>query len=51
MSGMLQRNQLVQKVQKNHNEILVMQAELELLRLRTFPTLKYKVLDEWTCMF
>ncbi|XP_019756358.2 cilia- and flagella-associated protein 43 [Dendroctonus ponderosae] len=46
MSAMLNRNQLVLKVQKNHNEILVLQAELELLRLRTFPTLKYKVLDE-----
>lgn len=45
MKGMLHRNQLVQKIQKNHNEILVLQAELELLRLRTFPTFKYKVYD------
>ncbi|XP_030768231.1 cilia- and flagella-associated protein 43 [Sitophilus oryzae] len=46
LNAMLQRNQLVQKIQENHNEILVLQAELELLRLRTFPTFKYKVLDQ-----
>ncbi|XP_050303153.1 cilia- and flagella-associated protein 43 [Anthonomus grandis grandis] len=46
MAGMLERNMLVQKIQQNHNDILVLQAELELLRLRTFPTFKYKILDE-----
>ncbi|XP_066139211.1 cilia- and flagella-associated protein 43 isoform X2 [Euwallacea fornicatus] len=46
MSGMFHRNQLIHDIQKNHNDILVLQAELELLRLRTFPTFKYKVLKE-----
>ncbi|KAL1501408.1 hypothetical protein ABEB36_006732 [Hypothenemus hampei] len=46
LKGMLQRNELVQLMQKNHNEILVLQAELELLRLRTFPTFKYRILDD-----
>ncbi|XP_076260442.1 cilia- and flagella-associated protein 43 [Rhynchophorus ferrugineus] len=45
LSAMLRRNVLVQKIQENHNEILVLQTELELLRLRTFPTFKYKILD------
>ncbi|XP_060535582.1 cilia- and flagella-associated protein 43 [Cylas formicarius] len=46
MKGMLKRSALVKRIQQNHNEILVLQTELELLRLRTFPTFKYKVIRE-----
>lgn len=41
---LLKRAKLVKEIQQNHNEILVLQTELELLRLKTYPTLKYKIL-------
>lgn len=40
----MQRSRLCTQIQKQHNEILVLQTELELLRLKTYPTLKYNVL-------
>lgn len=45
MSTLLKRAKLVKQIQENHNEILVLQTELELLRLKTFPTLKYKIFN------
>ncbi|KAJ8982465.1 hypothetical protein NQ317_000423 [Molorchus minor] len=44
MDILLKRNCLSQQIQKNHSEILVLQTELELLRLKTYPTFKYKLL-------
>nr|CAD7395211.1 unnamed protein product [Timema cristinae] len=44
MSVIVKRSQLITKIQEQYNDILVMQTELELLRLKTFPTLKYKTL-------
>lgn len=35
----------MQKMQDNHNEILMLQTELELLRLKTYPTFQYKELN------
>lgn len=43
MATLLKRAKLVKEIQENHNEILVLQTELELLRLKTYPTLKFKV--------
>ncbi|XP_044262211.1 cilia- and flagella-associated protein 43 [Tribolium madens] len=43
MKTLLTRSRLVQQIQDNHHEILMLQTELELLRLKTFPTLKYKL--------
>nr|XP_023026688.1 cilia- and flagella-associated protein 43-like [Leptinotarsa decemlineata] len=45
MDALLKRSCLVQAIQKNHNEILVLQTELELLRLKTYPTFKYKLIN------
>ncbi|XP_050507763.1 cilia- and flagella-associated protein 43 isoform X1 [Diabrotica virgifera virgifera] len=45
MEGIWRRSELVQTIQKNHNQILVLQTELELLRLRTYPTFKYKLIN------
>lgn len=45
MELLLKRSALVQQIQKNHQEILVLQTELELLRLRTYPTFKYKLIN------
>ncbi|XP_054281216.1 cilia- and flagella-associated protein 43 [Macrosteles quadrilineatus] len=42
MAMIVKRSKLVSKIQQVHNENLVLQTELELLRLRTYPTLKYK---------
>nr|CAD7463113.1 unnamed protein product [Timema tahoe] len=44
MSVIVKRSRLITKIQEQYNDILVMQTELELLRLKTFPTLKYKTL-------
>lgn len=45
MAAIIQRGKLVKQIQDQHNEILVLQTELELLRLKTYPTLKFKTLD------
>ncbi|XP_057663205.1 cilia- and flagella-associated protein 43 [Diorhabda carinulata] len=45
MEGIVKRAELVQTIQKNHSQILVLQTELELLRLRTYPTFKYKLIN------
>lgn len=34
---------MVNQIQNNHSEIMMLQAELELCRLRTVPILDYKV--------
>lgn len=41
IDNIMKRGKLLRKIQKQFNEILVLQTELELLRLRTYPTLKY----------
>ncbi|XP_017769333.1 PREDICTED: cilia- and flagella-associated protein 43 [Nicrophorus vespilloides] len=43
INAYLKRAKLVSQIQSNHNEILVLQAELEILRLKTFPVLDYKI--------
>nr|CAH7727119.1 unnamed protein product [Callosobruchus chinensis] len=45
MNALLRRSNLIQQVQENHQEILVLQTELELLRLKTYPTFQYKVIN------
>ncbi|CAH1176208.1 unnamed protein product [Phaedon cochleariae] len=45
MDDLFKRNSLVHTIQQNHNEMLVLQTELELLRLRTYPTFKYKLIN------
>nr|CAI5834168.1 unnamed protein product [Callosobruchus analis] len=45
MSALLRRSNLIQQIQENHQEILVLQTELELLRLKTYPTFQYKVIN------
>lgn len=45
MAAIVRRNRLVKRIQEQHNEILVLQTELELLRLKTYPTLKFKTVD------
>ncbi|GLV41140.1 hypothetical protein CBL_04664 [Carabus blaptoides fortunei] len=44
MAAIVKRSKLVKQIQEQHNEILVLQTELELLRLKTYPTLKFKTL-------
>lgn len=44
MATLLKRSKLIKQIQQNHNDILMLQTELELLRLKVYPTLKYKVL-------
>lgn len=44
MDLIINRSKLVKKIQEVHSEILQLQTELELLRLKTYPTLKYKSL-------
>lgn len=41
----MKRNNLVNQIQKNQQEIIVLQTELELLRLKTYPTFKYKLIE------
>ncbi|XP_043274409.1 cilia- and flagella-associated protein 43-like isoform X3 [Venturia canescens] len=38
----MKRTRLNKKVQENYNELLALQAQLELLRLKTYPTLRLK---------
>ncbi|GJQ84522.1 hypothetical protein Trydic_g15281 [Trypoxylus dichotomus] len=45
MRTLLKRSRLVKQIQENHNQILMLQTELELLRLKTYPTLKYKICE------
>ncbi|CAH1968983.1 unnamed protein product [Acanthoscelides obtectus] len=45
MNALLRRSSLIQQIQENHQEILVLQTELELLRLKTYPTFEYKVIN------
>lgn len=46
MDALLKRSSLVQQIQQNHREILVLQTELELLRLKTYPTFKYRLINQ-----
>ncbi|CAH2067617.1 unnamed protein product, partial [Iphiclides podalirius] len=39
METLVARGQLIREVQANHTQLVLLQTELELLRLRTFPTL------------
>ncbi|XP_052758643.1 cilia- and flagella-associated protein 43 [Galleria mellonella] len=39
METLVMRSQLVREVQANHSSIVLLQTELELLRLKTYPTL------------
>ncbi|KAI4459081.1 hypothetical protein MML48_6g00013951 [Holotrichia oblita] len=45
MNTLITRSRLVKQIQANHNQILMLQTELELLRLKTYPTLKYKICE------
>ncbi|KAK9882218.1 hypothetical protein WA026_019732 [Henosepilachna vigintioctopunctata] len=40
------RSKMIRKIQENHQTILLLQTELELLRLKTYPTIKYKILTQ-----
>ncbi|XP_046600315.1 cilia- and flagella-associated protein 43 isoform X3 [Neodiprion lecontei] len=42
MEAIMKRTRLVKDVQDSYNELLVLQSELELLRLKTYPTLRFK---------
>jgi len=44
MASIVRRSQLVATIKKQHTEKLVLQTELESLRLKTYPTLTYKAL-------
>ncbi|KAK4881574.1 hypothetical protein RN001_004893 [Aquatica leii] len=44
MKILVRRANLIKEIQKNHSDILMLQTELELLRLKTFPTLTYALL-------
>ncbi|XP_075222313.1 cilia- and flagella-associated protein 43 isoform X2 [Lycorma delicatula] len=44
MDLIVTRSNLVKKIHDTHREILQLQTELEILRLKTYPTLKYKSL-------
>lgn len=39
MEVLVARSQLIREVQANHTTIVLLQTELELLRLKTYPTL------------
>ena len=39
METIVERSQLIRQVQSNHTRIVLLQTELELLRLKTYPTL------------
>jgi hypothetical protein len=39
MTSIFKRSQLVAIIKKQYSEILVLQTELELLHLKTYPTL------------
>ncbi|XP_031334791.1 cilia- and flagella-associated protein 43 isoform X2 [Photinus pyralis] len=46
MKTLVKRSLLVKQIQKNHSDILMLQTELELLRLKTYPTLSYTILTD-----
>lgn len=39
METLVLRSRLIREVQANHSTIIMLQTELELLRLKTYPTL------------
>ncbi|CAG9097819.1 unnamed protein product [Plutella xylostella] len=39
MATLVERSRLIRQVQANHSTIVLLQTELELLRLKTYPTL------------
>ncbi|XP_044762202.1 cilia- and flagella-associated protein 43 [Coccinella septempunctata] len=45
MQSMAKRSKMIRKIQENHQTILLLQTELELLRLKTYPTIKYRILS------
>ncbi|XP_044004870.1 cilia- and flagella-associated protein 43-like [Aphidius gifuensis] len=40
--SIMMRNKIVKKIQDNYGNLLALQAQLELLKLKTYPTLKFK---------
>lgn len=40
--SIMMRNKIVKKIQDNYRNLLALQAQLELLKLKTYPTLKLK---------
>ncbi|KAJ8681900.1 hypothetical protein QAD02_017692 [Eretmocerus hayati] len=40
--SIMERNTLIEDIQRNRDELLHLKAELELLKLKTFPTLRFK---------
>ncbi|XP_045460970.1 cilia- and flagella-associated protein 43 [Harmonia axyridis] len=45
LQSLAKRSRMIRKIQENHQNILLLQTELELLRLKTYPTIKYKILS------
>lgn len=44
MKSIIKRSAIIKNIQEQHNEILVLRTELELARLKTYPTLKFKTM-------
>lgn len=42
MEAIMKRTRLVKDVQVSYNELLILRSELERLRLKTYPTLRFK---------
>lgn len=42
MRSIMERNRLVEEVKKSQNELMNLQNQLELLKLKTYPTLRFK---------
>ncbi|XP_012288837.1 cilia- and flagella-associated protein 43 isoform X2 [Orussus abietinus] len=43
IKAIMKRNKMARKVEDNYEDLLELQARLELLRLRTYPTLRFKL--------
>lgn len=42
LRSIMERTRLVETVKESHNELLNLQTQLELLKLKTYPTLRFK---------
>lgn len=42
LRSIMERNNLVEEVKKSRNELMRLQNQLELLKLKTYPTLRFK---------
>ena len=48
LKSIMKRTRLMKSVQDNYNDLLALQTQLELLRLKTYPTLRLKGLPRAT---